>query len=450
MLSTNQVRTLRRSSLKRLGSLTLILGFWTASPDVLGEDWPQWRGPKRDGVWRETGIVEQLPSKLSFMWRTPIGEGYAGPAVVGNRVYLTDLVPGDESSKAKATERVLCLDSESGKIVWKYEYPISYTFSYPEGPRTTPTVHSGKVYSLGAMGNLFCLDAATGKHLWSRSYPKDYGAEVPVWGFSSAPLVDGRKLILIAGGSNNRCVLALDKDTGTTIWQALTAQEPGYSAPVIFETGGKRQLIIWNPSGLYGLDPETGERYWGQEFPIRNGLCLATPIFDLKRRLLFVSAFYNGPLMMRPDAHQPSASLLWKGKSESEIETDGLHSLMCTPVLQEGYIYGIDSYGELRCLNAKTGERIWTTLDATGKDRWWNAFLIKHEDRFFICNEQGELIIAQLSPQGYRETSRAFLIEPTNPIRRRMVVWSHPAFARKSVFARNSKEIVRVDLSANR
>ena len=447
MISKVQFEARRKFGGIQFCCLVLLLGIWSNTPNLLGDDWPQWRGPKRDGVWRETGIVQQLPSKLTYLWRVPIGQGYTGPAVVGNRVYVTDLVARDASTKSRAKERVLCLDSETGKTVWKYEYPTSYSFSYPGGPRATPTVHQGKVYSLGGMGDLFCLDAKTGKLIWYRSYLKDYGAEVPVWGFSSAPLVDGRKLILIVGGSENRCVLALDKDTGQTIWEALAAPEPGYSAPIIIKTGDKRQLIIWNPSGLYGLDPETGGTYWEQEFPIRNGLCLATPIFDLKRQLLFVSAFYDGPLMMRPDSQRPTASLVWKGKSKSELKTDGLHALMCTPVLQEGYIYGIDSYGELRCLDAKTGKRLWTTPDATGKDRWWNAFLVQHEDRFFICNEQGELIIAQLSPEGYRETSRAFLIKPTNPIRRRMVVWSHPAFAKKSIFARNSKEIVRVDLS---
>ena len=139
-----------------------------------------------------------------------------------------------------------------------------------------------------------------------------------------------------------------------------------------------------------------------------------------------------------------------KGKSDSEIKTDGLHSIMATPIFNGSHFYGSCSYGHLRCLDASTGKRIWETIKPTGKDRWWNAFLVTHEDRQFIHNEQGDLIIAKLSPKGYQEISRAKLVEPTRKVRRRMTIWSHPAFALKSVFARNDKELVRVNLAAGK
>jgi outer membrane protein assembly factor BamB len=218
---------------------------------------------------------------------------------------------------------------------------------------------------------------------------------------------------------------------------------------MIYEAGGVRQLIIWNPVGLYSLNPKDGSIYWQQNFTLKAGLSIPTPIFDSERNLLFVTAFYNGPLMMQLSSNSPTAHLLWKGKSESEIQTDGLHAIMCTPVFDDGYLYGVCSYGQLRCLNAVTGERVWDTLQATGRGRWWNAFLTPHEDRYFIVNEQGDLIIARLSPKGYQETSRAKLIEPTNrAVPRRTVVWSHPAFANRSIYARSDKEILCVDLSA--
>ena len=446
-----EIRLLRLASRILRTSPTCLCLIWAVLiPQVAhGEDWPQWRGPARDGVWRETGIVSELPQELNFKWRMEIGQGYAGPAVVGNRLYITDLVSAaDDQTSAGSRERVLCMDAGTGATLWKHEYARDYEISYPQGPRATPTVHQGKVYTLGAMGDLLCLDAATGKVLWSRNYIRDFGAQAPVWGFSAAPLVDGRKLIVIAGGNENRCVLALDKETGREIWRSLEADEPGYSAPVIFQFGGARQLVIWNPKGLYGLDPETGQVYWSREFPVRNGLTLATPIFDPDRNLLFVSAFYDGPLMMRTRSEQPSAALLWKGRSTSEIETDGLHSLMCTPVLDRGHLYGVDSYGQLRCLDALTGQRVWETLKATGKGRWWNAFLVRHQNRFIILNEQGEMIFARLSPEGYQETSRTTLIEPVVPIQRRLTVWSHPAFANRSIYARNNRSIVCADLSA--
>jgi outer membrane protein assembly factor BamB len=179
---------------------------------------------------------------------------------------------------------------------------------------------------------------------------------------------------------------------------------------------------------------------------VRSGLTIATPRKVGNR--LFVSAFYNGPLMLDVAADGKSAKVAWKGTSDSEISTDGLHCLIPSPWVTESHIYGVCSYGQLRCLDAKTGKRIWETFQATGKDRWWTAFLVPHDDRFFIHNEQGELIVAKLSPKGYEEISRAKLVAPTRRVRRRLTIWSHPAFAMKSVFARNDKEIVRVDLSA--
>lgn len=428
-----------------------------AAAAARADDWPQWRGPRRDGVWREEGIVASLPKELSFKWRTPIGAGYSGPAVADGRVYVTDRILGDGQANplnpfsreaVGGQERVLCLDAASGAVVWKHEYPCQYTISYPAGPRATPTVHEGKVYMVGAMGDFFCFDAKTGKILWSKDYRKDFGTEINIWGMSSAPLVDGKNVILLTGGSEQRNVVALDKETGAMVWHALEATDPGYAPPMIFEAGGVRQLVIWDPVGLHSLDPATGKVHWEQEFPLKAGLSIPTPIFDPARSLLFVTAFYDGPLMMKLDTAGPTASLLWKGKSQSEIKTDGLHAIMATPFFQGDHLYGVCSYGQLRCLEEETGKRVWETFEATGEGRWWNAFLVPHQDRVFIANEQGDLIIARLTPEGYKEDSRAFLIEPTNRAMRRKIVWSHPAFANRAVYARNDKEIVCADLAA--
>jgi outer membrane protein assembly factor BamB len=163
---------------------------------------------------------------------------------------------------------------------------------------------------------------------------------------------------------------------------------------------------------------------------------------------LFVASFYNGPRMIEVADDGLSAKIVWSGNSDSEIRTDGVHPIMCTPWFDGENIFSVCSYGQLRGLNAATGERLWETRAATGEGRWWNAFLVPHEDRFFIHNEQGELIIARLSASGYEELSRGLLVEPTRPVQRRMTIWSHPAFALKSVFARNDRELVRVSLAA--
>jgi outer membrane protein assembly factor BamB len=423
------------------------------------DDWPQWLGPRRDGVWRESGILERFPEGgPKVRWRTPIGSGYAGPAVAGGRVFVTDRIlaagvqnPANPFSRAtlKGIERVLCLDKATGRPLWKHEYDCPYEVSYPAGPRTTPLVHSDKVYTLGTMGDLLCLDTATGKVLWSKNFPADYHAKVPLWGFAGHPLLDGNQLICLVGGKGS-LVVAFDKDTGKELWRALTADEQGYCPPTLIQAGSKRQLIIWHPEAVTALDPETGDLYWSQKFRIKANMTIPTP--RQAGELLFVSSFYNGSMMLRLDRDKPAATIVWQGKSsrETSADTDGLHSVMATPFLKDGYIYGVCSYGQLRCLKADTGKRVWETFAATGgkETRWGTAFLVAQGDRFFLFNEKGDLIIARLTPRGYDEVSRAHILEPTNRMAGRPVVWSHPAFADKCLFARNDKEIVCVSLAS--
>ena len=425
-----------------------------------GDDWPQWLGPQRDSVWRETGIVEKFPADgPPVLWRAPLGGGYAGPAVAGGRVFVIDRVLPDRTSNpadpfkrevVPGQERVLCFGEADGKRLWTYAYDCPYSISYPAGPRTTPLVAGGKVYALGAEGRLCCLDAASGAEIWSRELKKDYGIQTPMWGFAGNPLLDGQRLICLVGGAGST-VVAFDKDTGQEIWRALSAKEPGYCSPMICEAGGRRQLIIWHPESLNSLDPETGKVFWSEPFAVRVGMTIATPrkLGDL----LLVSAFYNGPLMMRLEAAKPAAKLLWRGTSDNEKNTDKLHCVMSTPFLEDGHIYGVCSYGQFRCLRADTGARLWESLVPTGavaekNARWANAFIVKNGDRFFIANEKGELIIARLSPGGYEEISRTHLLDPTNTAGGRKVVWSHPAFANRCVFARNDLEIVCISLAA--
>jgi outer membrane protein assembly factor BamB len=407
---------------------------------VFADDWPQWGGPKRDIFWRETGIIDEFPTNglLPRVWSTPIGEGYSGPAVADGRVYVTDLL------KEERQERVLCLDAETGDVLWTHAYPVVYRISYPAGPRATPVIDNGHVYTIGAMGHMFCLDAKTGDVKWQKNFIEDYETPIPTWGMAASPLVDGNQLITLVGGKD-ALVVSFDKTTGEEIWRALDDPEVGYCPPVIFTFGKNRQLIIWHPRAVSSLDPETGKLNWEETFRIQAGLTVPMPR-QLGNRLL-VTSFYNGSRMYEVAEDGKSARIVWQGQSNSEIQTDGLHSIMPTPVVTDTHIYGVCSYGQLRCLDVKTGKRVWETFAATGNDRWWNAFLIPHEDRYFVHNEQGDLIIANLTPKGYEETSRAKLVEPTRPVRRRMTIWSHPAFAMKSVFARNDKEIVRVNLA---
>ena len=428
----------------------------SAAFSLHADDWPQWLGPQRDGVWRETGILEKFPADgPKVRWRTAIGGGYTGPAVARDRVYVMDrqLAPGTSNpsdpfarGEIPGSERVLCLNEADGRILWKHEYDCPYAVSYPAGPRATPTVHAGKVYALGTEGNLFCLDATSGKELWSHDFKKDYGVKTPMWGFAGHPLIDGKKLICLVGGEGS-VAAAFDKDSGKELWRALSAKEPGYCPPMIYEFAGKRQLILWHPEAVSALDPDTGKIDWTYPLTpsIRSGMTIPSP--RKSGDLLFLTSFYNGSLMLRIDSDKPS--LVWQSKKVSEMDTDGLHSVMSTPVLENGYIYGPCSYGQFRCLKADTGERLWETFEpTTGKSvRWGNAFIVKNGDRYFLFNEKGDLIIARLSPEKYEEISRAHLLDPTNTDPGRPVVWSHPAFANRCVYARNDKEIVCVSLA---
>ncbi len=436
----------------------------TLSTPAFADDWPQWLGPQRDGVWRETGIIEKFPDGgPKVVWRTPIGEGYSGPAVTGGKVYITDRVVAkdaatpenafDGKTRVNGYERILCLDEKTGEILWKQAYDCTYQVSYSAGPRTTPIVAGGKVYTLGAMGDLYCLDANKGDILWSKKLLEEYKFPVPRWGFSGHPLIDGNRLICLVGGTGS-VVVAFDKDTGKELWKNLTASEPGYAPPVLATIGGQKTLILWHPEAINALDPESGKLIWSHAFArgkrksVNAGMTIAMP--RIVGDELFASAFYDGSVMLKLNGQKPPTEV-WRigGRSEKPEDTEALHCVMGTPIFKDGHIYGICSYGELRCLDAATGKRIWTKegIAAAQSTRWGNAFMIEVGDRVILCNEVGDLILAKLSPKGYEELGRTNILAPTNTLAGRRVVWSHPAFADRSVFARNDREIVRVSLA---
>jgi outer membrane protein assembly factor BamB len=413
-------------------------------------DWPQWLGPDRNSVWNEDGIVDTLPAGgLPTRWRQAIGGGFAGPAVADGRVfvmdYLTEKPPIPAASRREdltGTERVLCFAAADGKLLWKHEYDRPYHISYATGPRATPAVDGDRVYTLGAEGDLKCLRVSDGKVVWSRNLPHDYHFETPSWGCASHPLVDGQKLICLVGGEGS-IVGAFDKLTGQELWHSLSAKETGYSAPVIIQAGGVRQLVVWDADALHGLDPESGKVYWSQPLQPDWGMSIATPRSD--GNYLFAGGIVLKSALFQLSADRPAADVVWLGEKGV-----GIAPTTNTPFLENGYLYGVDREGELRCVELATGKQVWTTYAATTSGQRSDnasAFLVKHGDRFFIFNEKGELILARLTPGGYQELSRAKILEPTTSSYGRLVVWSHPAFAERSIFARNDREIVCVSLA---
>jgi len=421
---------------------------------VRADDWPQWLGPKRDGIWKEEGIIEKFPQGgPKVLWRAKIGSGYAGPAVSNGRVFLMDRVL---SAGAKAggrpgkrgvipgKERVSCLNESDGKLIWQHEYDSEYTVSYPAGPRATPTVDGDRVYTLGAEGNLFCLSAKDGSVQWQKDFKKEYGVKTPVWGFAAAPLVYRDMVICLVRGDGST-VIAYNKKTGMEVWRALSAKEPGYCPPTLIEHGGKEQLVIWHPEAMNSLDPTTGKIFWSIPWKLRSGLSIPTP--RLHGDYLFFTAFYNGSTMLKLKSNQSAPEVIWQTEKESEKRTTHLNSIISTPYLVGNHIYGVCSYGEFRCLEQETGKRVWESFEPGRKARWSNVFLTPNKDRWFLFNESGDLIIAKLSPEGYEEIDRAHIIEANgSDLRQRSIVWTHPAYANGNCYVRNDSEIICISL----
>lgn len=414
---------------------------------IRAEDWPQWRGVARDGVWRETGIVETFPSAESTpKWEVSIGAGYTGPTVAGNRVYLMD-----RQTKPEQIERILCFDRDTGKQIWVQSYPRKYTIGYKAGPRASVTIHEGKAYALGAMGDVHCLDAETGEIKWKVDGLKEFEIQMPIWGTAASPLIFENLVILQMGGKE-ACFVGLDKQTGETKWKAVD-DKPSYSSPILIQQGAQPVVAAYSGGNVLGLDPRSGKEFWRIKFPNRQmPIGSATPITDGKN--LFCTSFYDGALNIELDPNSPTAKLLWHRNGQSEMKTDALQSIISTPVIDKGYVYGVDSYGELRCLDLKTGDRLWEDLSATPKSRWSTIHFVKHvedgkPDRWFLFNERGELLIGELSPKGFKELSRTKIIEPTTEQlpQRGGVCWSHPAFANKCIFARNDEKLICICLA---
>jgi outer membrane protein assembly factor BamB len=453
----------------RFAAAALLLVVAFGSP-LRADDWPQWQGPHRDGIWRETGLLAAFPQDgLNILWRVPVAGGFAGPAVSGGRVYVTDFLPALDTHRKTnpmkritepGQERLQCFDELTGKLLWTDAHDVAYGMSYSVGPRATPTVDDGRVYTFGAEGDLRCVDAATGKLIWSKGL-SEAANPTPLWGFASAPFIDGERLICITGGNDPEhgrgVVRVYNKVTGDLLWTALSAKEPGYSTPMIVQAGGKRQLIVWDVLSVNSLDPQSGKLYWSVPYgPAKQGMAIITPRFEHDAQLgdvLFVATQYNGSLLLKLADDAPGASILWKRAGKNDRNTDALHIVAWPPVLRDGHIYGIDTYGQLRCLDMKSGDRLWETFAATtydaGEQKWASAFLIplgETGDRYLIANEHGDLILAQMNPQGYHELSRTHLLEPTNSEPGRTVVWSHPALADQCIFWRNDKEMICASL----
>ena len=418
---------------------------------VSADDWPQWMGPQRDNVWREDGLLEKFPAGgPKVLWSTPVAGGYSGPAVSGGKVCITDYVTADnvkvdnfDRREFSGTERIHCLDEATGKVLWTHEYPVKYSISYPAGPRCTPVMHEGLVYALGAEGHLFCLSTDSGKVVWSHDLKKEYSTTAPLWGYAAHPLIDGDNLLTLAGGEGTH-IVALNRLTGQEVWRSTSsgAQGQGYCPPTIINHGGARQLIMYKPDAVVSLDPATGKQYWSLPYEASNGSIIMSPVQS--GNYLYAAGYSNKSLMMELDPARPAAREVWRDKS----------NIICPvnvqPFLDKEVLYGFDQKGVLRALTIPDGKRLWETSDAIGKRPAGSetAFIVRQGSRYVLFNELGELLLAELTAEGYREIDRAKVIEPSNFAFGREVVWSMPAFANRHVYLRNDNQIICVDFAA--
>ncbi len=286
-----------------------------------GDDWPQWRGPTRDGVWREDGLLDKFAdTQLKVSWRQPIASGYSGPTVAEGRVYVTDRVV-----EPKQVERVHCFDSKSGEPLWNHSYDCTYRdVGYTAGPRASVSVDDGRAYSLGSMGDFFCFDAASGKVLWNKDLNAEYKIRMPIWGIAASPLVEN-DLVIVQVGGEGACLVAFDKRTGAEAWRALDDQA-SYSAPIMIEQAGRRVLVCWTGDSVVGMDAKTGKVFWQFPFkPAKMVINVATPVFEKNR--LFFTSFYDGSLMLAVSPDKLEVESLWRRMgATSSTPTDCIRS----------------------------------------------------------------------------------------------------------------------------
>lgn len=391
-------------------------------------DWPQFLGPTRNGVYAGADLAEVWPKEgPTKIWEKQIGQGFSGPVVVAGKLILFHRV-GDN-------EVVECLDSKSAKTIWKFDYPTSYRddFGFDEGPRATPSVSDGKVYTFGAEGVLNCEDLATGSKVWNVNVKKELEAPKGFFGFACSPLIEGNCVLLNVGGKDGAGIVAFDKANGKLLWKA-TDDGASYSSPVSATINGRRCALFLTLTGLTAADPSSGKVVWQFPFrpPSRTSVSAATPV--VAGDLVFVSTAYGtGAELLKMS--EAGATKVW-------ASDDVLSAHYTTSVHLNGFLYGIHGRTDpsfepasLRCIDFKTGKIRWE------QKSFGAATLILAGERLLILTERGELILAPASPDGFKVTSRAQVLP--NQVR------AYPALADGFFYARSKDKLVCLNLRQN-
>jgi len=363
-------------------------------------DWPNWRGPDRNGISRETNWKARWPEEgPKVLWKASVGTGFSSIAVSDGRAFTM--------GNTDDVDTVWCLDARTGKRLWKHSYSCSKApRNYEGGPSSTPTVDGGRVYTLSKDGHLFCFEAPTGKIVWQKNVRKDFAAKKPTWGFASSALIIDDVLYLNVGSSG----LALKKATGKAVWQSGKGPA-GYATPVPFNHKGKRHLAIFGQNALIVVEAATGRQLCRSPWKTSYDINAADPIiWDGKA---FISSGYNKGCSLVEIAPEPRT--IWQNRSMRN------HFNSC--VLLDGYVYGFDE-SQLRCLDAKTGQQKWTQK-GLGK-----GSLMAAQGRLIILSARGELVTADANSESFKQISRAKVLSGK--------CWTVPVLAGGRIYCRNA------------
>ncbi len=356
-------------------------------------DWPQFLGPERNGVSTETGLLQTWDAKgPPLLWQKNVGEGYSAPVIAGERLVLFHRLDNEEV--------VECLDAATGKDIWKHTHPTRYEdpLGKGNGPRSTPLVAGGRVYTLSPGGLLLCLNLADGKKVWQRALLEDYAVPPSFFGVGTSPILEGDRL-LVNVGARDAGIVAFDKDSGKEVWKA-TGDGASYSSPVSATIDGVRQVIFFTRQGIVSLDPATGAVLFSKRWRSRMNASVnaATPVV-VGDRLFFTACYDTGAILVR--AKKDRIEELWSND----------RSLSChfgTPIYHDGCLYGFhgrqETGTEMRCVDLQTGQVRWS------KDGFGCGAMILAEGNLIVLSESGELVLVECKSDPYREKARATVL----------------------------------------
>lgn len=393
--------------------LPLTLGLCLLAGAALAADWPQFRGPNRDGVSRETGLLKSWPAGgPKVLWKAPAGEGFSHVVVAGGRLFT---LYGQGSQ-----EVAVALDAASGKQVWKTPIDGKYTSDMGNGPRSTPTVDAGTVYALSANGKLVALNAANGKKVWEKDLADEFDARLPGWGASTSPLVEGNLLLVDVGGSGGKSLVAFDKKTGKTVWTSQN-DKAGYSAPIAITVGGVRQVIFFTATSVVSVAPATGKAFWRIPWRTDWDVNAAAPIFVAPDKLFISSGYGVGAALYK---------LKGGGQPEEIWKSRGMKNQFSSSVLHNGTIYGFDDT-TFKAIDAATGKDLWRQRGLG------HGSLILADGHLAVLSERGKLVLVEATPAAYKEKGSVEILSGK--------CWTAPTLANGKLYVRNEEEMKALD-----